>query len=274
MKIEFTKMSGAGNDFVLVDNRAALISDKAAVARNVCDRRWGIGADGLLLIERSERAAYRMMYYNADGSYGGMCGNGGRCVAKYAVLQRIAPAQHSFEALDHVYGVLVEGESVRLSMKDPVDLRLRTKISVLRKKLVVHYVDTGSPHVVVPTENLTRNRKGLSSVDVVGLGTLIRFHKAYMPKGTNVNFVELAGKGTLKIRTYERGVEAETLACGTGSIASAVVGALIWDLKPPVRIIPASTVPLSVDFELGQKQVRNVTLTGPATVVFKGEIDA
>ncbi|MGB2868968.1 MAG: diaminopimelate epimerase [Bacteroidota bacterium] len=270
MKIEFTKMSGAGNDFVLVDNRSNLISDRSATARAICDRRWGVGADGLLLIERSEKASYKMMYYNADGSYGGMCGNGGRCVARYAVLQRIAPQEHAFEALDHIYDVSLHNDNIRLSMKDPADFRLNLKLSVLRRRITCHFVDTGSPHVVVPVQSLPRSRGGLSSVNVPVLGKLIRFHKAFTPNGTNVNFIELIDGTSLKIRTYERGVEAETLACGTGAIASAVVGALIWDLKPPVKIVPASSVPLSVDFIVRGKHVEKVTLTGPATVVFTG----
>lgn len=272
MKIEFTKMSGAGNDFVLVDNRSNAISDRSASARILCDRRWGVGADGLLLVERSEKADYKMMYYNADGSYGGMCGNGGRCVARYAIVKGIANREHSFEALDHVYHVAVQNDAIRLSMKDPMDFRLNMRLSVLRKRLTVHYVDTGSPHVVVPAKGLTR--KGLNFVDVAGLGKMIRFHRSFVPKGTNVNFIEVVDKSTLKMRTYERGVEAETLACGTGSIASAVVAALVWDLKPPIKIIPASSVPLSVDFVREGSRVTNVSLTGPATIVFTGALDA
>ena len=273
MKIEFTKMSGAGNDFVLVDNRSNLIKDGSGTARTICDRRWGVGADGLLLIERSAKANYKMMYYNADGSYGGMCGNGGRCVARYSVLQGIAPQEHAFEALDYVYKVSLENDSIRLSMKDPTDFRPNLELSVLRRKITAHFVDTGSPHVVVPVQSLTKSKRGLNSVDVQGLGKLIRFHKAFSPKGTNVNFIELLDRSSLKIRTYERGVEAETLACGTGSIASAVVASLIWDLKPPVKIMPASSVPLSVDFTVEGKRVTNVTLSGPAKVIFTGVMD-
>jgi diaminopimelate epimerase len=265
-------MSGAGNDFVVIDNRSRKIRDGRKAARILCDRRWGIGADGLLLLERSRIAAYRMMYYNADGSYGGMCGNGGRCIALYAVANRIAPRKHRFEARDHIYAASVHGTQVELAMKDPRALRLRRTIRLGGKSVEVSQVDTGSPHVVVSCKSLGRG-ESLRKLDVAGLGKRIRYHRGFIPSGTNVNFIERGKGNSLYIRTYERGVEAETLACGTGSIASAIIASRLWDLRSPVSVIPASGKILRVEFEDDGKNFANIRLVGPATVSFHGLFD-
>ncbi|MEX1277074.1 MAG: diaminopimelate epimerase [Bacteroidota bacterium] len=273
MTIQFTKMTGAGNDFVVIDNRSGRITKGSILARKLCDRRWGIGADGLLLLEKSTRGAYRMMYYNADGSYGGMCGNGGRCIALYAVKKRIAPKNHSFEALNHIYQVSVASpERVSLRMKDPFDLRLNFMLPFQGKRVKASYVNTGSPHVVIPVRALGIRGLKIESVDVTGLGREIRYHKAFQPSGTNVNFIELVSSKRLKIRTYERGVESETLACGTGSVASAIIASrLFHKMKPPITILPKSRSPLIVDFDLKGDLPENVTLQGPAKIVFEGK---
>ena len=271
MVIEFTKMSGAGNDFVVIDNRDRKINDAPAAARKLCDRHNGIGADGLLLLEESPAASYRMMYYNADGSYGGMCGNGGRCISAFAVEAGIATQKHDFIALEHVYRAEVAGDRVRLSMKDPKDMRKSVVLPMGKKRLTVFSVDTGSPHVVVQAKKVSR--KGLDAVDVVGLGSMIRYHRKFHPAGTNVNFVEISGTSSLRIRTYERGVEAETMACGTGSIAAAVYGVSMEGLRLPVRVLPRSGQELLVDFDLGGEQIRKVLLSGPAVTVFRGVVE-
>ncbi|MEX0602171.1 MAG: diaminopimelate epimerase, partial [Bacteroidota bacterium] len=174
MKIPFTKMSGAGNDFVVVDNRGGVIQDGSAWARKVCDRRWGIGADGLLLLEKGEVGSYRMMYYNADGSYGGMCGNGGRCIARYAVLQALAPDRHQFEALGYLYSAEVVGESVCLSMKDCTEIRTDLVLPIGRRKVKAFFLNTGSPHVIIPLRGGGRNGVMLDRLDVMTLGRKIR----------------------------------------------------------------------------------------------------
>lgn len=273
MTIPFTKMTGAGNDFVVIDNRSARITKGSALARKLCDRRWGIGADGLLLLERSRRGAYRMMYYNADGSYGGMCGNGGRCIALYAVKKRIAPRRHSFEALKHIYDVRIVSDSdVSLRMKDPVDLRMNFMLPIRGKRIKVSYVNTGSPHVVIPVRNLSDRDLSLNTLDVQSLGREIRYHKAFRPLGTNVNFIEMVSGKRLKIRTYERGVEAETLACGTGSVASAIIGSTLFEMSLPITILPKSRSPLIVDFERKGGLPVDVTLQGAAEIVYSGEV--
>ena len=270
MKIEFTKMTGAGNDFVVIDNRWGLIKDGPAIARSLCDRRWGVGADGLLLIEPSARASYKMMYYNADGSYGGMCGNGGRCLAQFAFVHTLADAEHDFEALDYVYNASVSSKLVMLTMKSPKDLKLNLLLPNGNKRIKAHYVDTGSPHLVIPVSQLKRD---VDSVPVVMMGRKFRYEKKFLPDGTNVNFVQKIDTNRLRIRTYERGVEDETLACGTGSIASAIIAHAIWAMEPPITVVPKSGVELGVDFQHAGRTYRNVRLTGPATILFTGSID-
>lgn len=273
MNLKFTKMSGAGNDFVVVDSRDCGIRNGARLARKLCDRRWGIGADGLLVLERSRKAAYRMMYYNADGSYGGMCGNGGRCIAWFAVSSNIAPANHTFEALDYIYDAEVSDKAVILKMKKPRDLQIGKEIKLSARTMKVAFVDTGSPHVVVTVKDVGRKKNLLSSLDVIGLGREIRYHEAFEPAGTNVNFIEAAGGNSIRIRTYERGVEDETLACGTGSIASALVSSILWKLKSPVTVLPRSGRQLRVYFERKGLDFENVKLKGPAEVVFTGCVE-
>ncbi len=273
IKTAFTKMTGAGNDFVVIDNRSKKIKNRSRVARILCDRHWGVGADGLLLIERSRSASYRMMYYNADGSYGGMCGNGGRCVAQYAALHRLAPRKHSFEALNHVYNVDVRKWEVVLTMKDPQDLRLHKKLVLGSQTIDFSSADTGSPHVVIPTENLKHYCTSLENLDVPKLGREIRSHEDFKRSGTNVNFIEKQRANSLEIRTYERGVESETLACGTGSVASALIASRLWNMRSPITVIPKSGHALRVEFDEAVDRLSRVRLAGPAKVVFEGNVE-
>jgi diaminopimelate epimerase len=274
MKISFTKMSGAGNDFVVIDNRIGVIRRRSAAARKLCDRRWGIGADGLLLLEKSQKAAYQMMYFNADGSYGGMCGNGGRCIARFAVDRGLAKPDHTFEALNYLYRVKVEpNKKVTLWMKDPKDLQLDIVLRLSGRTMKVHYVDTGSPHVVIPLEELRRRGLKLEDIDMDSIGHEVRYHKRFFPQGTNVNVIELRHHKTIGIRTYERGVEAETLACGTGSVAAALIAHQVYRIKSPVRVEPRSGVRLLVAFEAKEGKYTEVQLMGPAVSTFDGEIN-
>ena len=266
-------MTGAGNDFVVIDNRARRIRDGSRAAKLLCDRRWGIGADGLLLLEKSRKASYKMMYYNADGSYGGMCGNGGRCIARYAVRHRLAARTHDFEALDYIYRAKVRGCEVELAMKDARNLKIGMEIGIGGVTMNVSFVDTGSPHVVVPVKDLRGASSDLGSTDVIGIGRAIRNHAEFAPEGTNVNFIERHGRNSLSIRTYERGVEDETLACGTGSIASAIVACQVWNLRAPIRVIPKSKVALWVNFDCVRGHFVDVGLRGPATELFTGVVE-
>jgi diaminopimelate epimerase len=272
MKVKFVKMTGAGNDFVVIDNRSSRIKNGPKTARMLCDRRWGIGADGLLLLQKSRRADYKMIYYNADGSYGGMCGNGGRCIASYASAHRIASRKHVFEALKYLYHVEVNSGNIILSMKDPRSLSIGDTFTLDRQIQPFSFVDTGAPHAVIVLDDLRHRPSTLDAVDLGILGPRIRHHPRFRPGGTNVNIVQRSGPRSLRIRTYERGVEAETLACGTGAIAAAIVGSRIWGAKPPVSVVPRSGIGLRIDFSEHAGRISNVRLTGPAKVVFEGEI--
>ncbi|MGH2568977.1 MAG: diaminopimelate epimerase [Bacteroidota bacterium] len=272
MKIHFTKMSGAGNDFVVIDNRSGLIKKGSSIAQQLCDRRSGIGADGLILLEQSKRADYKMVYYNADGSSGGMCGNGGRCIAFFSLEKRIAPNKHFFEALDFVYYAEVKKSHVTLRMKDPADLTTNIVLPIWGKKTKMHYLDTGSPHSVVFVKSTLRKRSVLEKIPVEQIGKQIRNHIFFQPKGTNVNFVEILNSKRIKMRTFERGVETETPACGTGAIASAIAACLVSGLKAPITVETKSNMELEVNFTKIKNSVRKVTLMGPVRILFKGEI--
>lgn len=270
MQIEFTKMTGAGNDFVVIDNRTGLVKNGPELSRIVCDRHFGIGGDGLLLLEKSTKADFRMMYYNADGSYGGMCGNGGRCIARFAHENGITGPQSTFEALDYVYRGRIQGDTVELSMKDPSKVRTGIMLPTSTGRIQCNFIDTGSPHVVIVLSDGAPGRPGLDSIDVVRIGREIREHREFAPEGTNVNFVKVEGPNRLRIRTYERGVENETMACGTGSIATAVIGAELGLVTGPVDVQVRSGSVLKVGFTKSEKGYRDVSLSGPATSVFRG----
>jgi diaminopimelate epimerase len=274
MSIPFTKMSGAGNDFVLVDNRRLVLKDDLpAFARVVSERRPGVGADGVLILEESSRADFLMKYYNSDGSFGGFCGNGGRCVARYAFLNGISSKDVAFEALGYVYRAEVQGATVRLKMKQPRDEELEATLRYGGKSLRAHILDTGAPHVVIfLDENPEIGATDLALVDVTGLGREIRYSSRFSAEGTNVNFVVVNNDGSLGVRTYERGVEGETLACGTGSVASALIASKVKGLHSPQKIIPRSKEPLVVEFLSSVNGFTDVFLEGNADIVFRGEL--
>jgi diaminopimelate epimerase len=265
--LHFTKMNGAGNDFVLLDNRAGdLALSRAQIAR-LCDRHRGIGADGLLILERAANGAdFRMRYYNADGGEAEMCGNGARCFARFA--NRVAgPLEEvSFETAAGVIGAALNGELVTLQMSRPGDLRLDLDVPVGGEKFRAHYVDSGVPHVVVPVARI-------EDVDVRSLGAALRHHPMFAPRGANANFLERRGSRSIAIRTYERGVEAETLACGTGVVASAIIFAATENIAGPIDVLVRGGDTLQVDFNREGNSFSDVTLTGPADFVFDGEIE-
>jgi diaminopimelate epimerase len=273
-QIDFLKMSGAGNDFVVIDNRRGTVTEPVAFARVVCDRRRGVGADGLLLLENSKRSDFQMKYYNADGTYGGMCGNGGRCISRFAYLKEIVASEEiKFDALDYVYRAQILNDDVKLTMKNPSDIRLSEMLPMDGLNLISHYIDTGSPHCVIFLDQNKDIRGTLRDLDVYGIGKTIRYHKSFSPNGTNVNFVERVDSNTIHIRTYERGVEAETLACGTGSIASAIMANQIGGVGAPVVVQTQGGESLQVDFQnRGMSVYEEVSLLGSAHVTFAGAI--
>jgi diaminopimelate epimerase len=265
--LRFTKMNGAGNDFVMIDNRLGDLQLSRGQIASICDRHRGIGADGILVLERAANGAdFRMRYYNADGGEAEMCGNGARCFARYASRVAGPMEKLSFETPAGVIGAELQGELVRLAMSEPKDLRLGITIGLPDRKVAAHFINSGVPHVVVPVDDL-------ENVEVRALGSAIRRHEMFAPKGANVNFFKERGERRIAVRTYERGVEDETLACGTGVVASALIFAAMKNVSGPIGVLVRGGNELQVGFEKTGDQYRNVTLTGPADFVFEGTID-
>ncbi|MDQ6913686.1 MAG: diaminopimelate epimerase [Verrucomicrobiota bacterium] len=266
-KLRFTKMNGAGNDFVMLDNRAGDVSLGAEQITRLCDRHRGIGADGILVLEKAANGAdFRMRYYNADGGEAEMCGNGARCFARFADRVTGPLQKLSFETPAGVIAAALEGEEVTLQMSEPKDLRLGIDISAAEKKFRGHYVDSGVPHVVIPVDDV-------ANVDVPGLGSAIRHDPQFAPRGANVNFLEKRGANQITIRTYERGVENETLACGTGVVASALIFAATENASSPVHVLVKGGDELRVGFTKNGGRFMTVTLSGPAEFVFDGSVE-
>ncbi|PYK36842.1 MAG: diaminopimelate epimerase [Verrucomicrobia bacterium] len=265
--LRFTKMNGAGNDFVLIDNRAGEIHLNRSQIAHLCDRHRGIGADGVLLLEKpSNRADFRMRYFNADGGEAEMCGNGARCFARFANKVAAAAAKISFETPAGVISAELMDNLVTLQMTEPADLRLNVPLRVAKEDKAIHFINTGVPHVVIPVPQV-------DDVDVQRDGAAIRCHEMFSPKGANVNFIEKRGANKIAVRTYERGVEDETLACGTGVVASALIFAATEDANGPIGVLVRGGSELQVGFEKAGTKFKNVTLTGLADFVFEGTID-
>ena len=261
MNIKFSKLSGAGNDFIVIDNRDLSINLSPAQINMLCTRRTGIGADGLILIEPSTAHAFSMKYFNADGFLGSMCGNGGRCAAYFAYTIGIPASSvkgYAFEANSNRYDAWITGsETVRLRMLAPKEFRNNIEI----EGLVCHSVNTGSPHAIIYTSNL-------KTASVSGTGRAIRNRTDIFPGGTNVNFIAITSPDSLSIRTYERGVEDETLACGTGAVAAALISHQLGKIaSTTVQVTVKSGDILEVQFNNAMDEV---FLTGPAKIVYKG----
>ncbi len=267
LMLRFTKMNGAGNDFILFDNRTRDIDlDRNQIAQ-LCDRHRGIGADGILLLEKpTNRADFRMRYFNADGGEAEMCGNGARCFARFANKIGGQKREVSFETPAGVISAELKGDLVTLRMTEPTDLRLNVNSPVVAENKTLHFINSGVPHVVIPVAKI-------DDADVRREGAAIRHHKMFSPNGTNVNFIEKRGPNKIAIRTYERGVEDETLACGTGIVASALIFAANEKSSGPITVIARGGDELRVGFEKVEGGFRNVTLTGPAEFVFEGTVE-
>ena len=265
--LSFTKMNGAGNDFVLMDNRAGDIRLNRSQIAHLCDRHRGIGADGILLLEKAaNRADFRMRYFNADGGEAEMCGNGARCFARFASKVAGAQGKISFETPAGVISAELIGDLVTLKMTEPTDLRLNIPLRIATEDKAIHFINSGVPHVVIPVSQV-------DDIDVRREGAAIRQHEMFSPKGANVNFIQKRGANKIAVRTYERGVEDETLACGTGVVASALIFAACEKINGPVGVLVRGGDELQVDFERSGEQFKNVTLTGPAEFVFEGTVE-
>lgn len=265
--MHFFKMNGAGNDFVVVDNRDGLLPLSGAVIERICDRHRGVGADGLLAVEPSQAGAdFRMRYYNADGGEADMCGNGARCFARFAArLLPTPPSTLSFETPAGLIRAGFSGDLVTVNMSDPHDLRAPVTLDVAGLgQREVHFLNTGVPHAVVFVDDV-------GALDVRTAGSSVRWNPAFSPKGANANFAQVIDPGTLILRTYERGVEDETLACGTGVCATAILHHLATGAPSPVGVKVRGGETLEVGFEIpSAEKITGVTLTGPADFVFEG----
>ncbi len=267
MKIPFWKMHGAANDFILVDDRQLTFpaQDQQWLAA-VMQRRLGVGSEGILLIQPSDKANFRMRFFNPDGGEVDMCGNGARCIARLAHEIGAAPASLSIETPAGIVRAEVLVDHVRLFMTEPKDWRLNGTLVIDGKQVTYHYVVCGVPHVMVPVTNLT-------ACDVDRIGEQIRYDKAFQPQGTNANFVQVTGPSALCVRTYERGVEGETLACGTGITACGLLAGKLGLVKAPVQVTPLSGDILQVNYTPTANGATDVTLYGPAEHVFRGELE-
>jgi diaminopimelate epimerase len=267
MVVEFTKMNGAGNDFVLIDNRAQSIALSTAQVARLCGRQAGVGADGVILLipNKLGKADWAWDFYNNDGSEAEMCGNGARCFARFIQKLTGAKDQISFETKAGVISARFHGETVTVNLTAPRDMRLNQTVALQSGKTTIHSVDTGVPHAVLFTEDADQAM-------VQPVGAEIRRHPHFAPRGTNVNFAQLLGPNFIRVRTYERGVEGETLACGTGVTASALVAAELHHFQSPVRVRVQSGAELEVSFAKSAGRHVDVCLTGPADFVFDGRI--
>ncbi len=266
--VRFWKLEGAGNDFLGLDGRAGGFKLKRQQIADLCDRRRGVGADGVLVVEKPKvrGADFRMRYYNSDGGEAEMCGNGARC---FALLARAVSGRKGNELRVQTQAGLLtlrtSGQEVQVSMTEPTKLRLGRKLVVAGRKLAVDFLNTGVPHAVLFV-------RSVRSIDVAKQGRAIRYHSAFAPSGTNVNFVEIGRGNRIHVRTYERGVEGETLACGTGVVASSILSNLRRGLRSPIMVTTRGGDHLRVGFSMVNGQARKVTLQGLARIVYTGVI--
>jgi diaminopimelate epimerase len=269
-KIRFIKMVGSGNDFVVIEKSpAASVHSPQTLAKEMCDRKFGLGADGLLLLERSRKADIRMRIINADGSEAEMCGNGARCVAVWLAAKRKKnSAKFTLETKAGIIRAEVKADCARIKLTEPRDLKLDAPILLQGRRVRVNFVNTGVPHTVIFVH-------GLDGINVGRLGRNVRFHPAFAPAGTNADFVEVAGGSEINVRTYERGVEDETLACGTGAAASAII--FIAKSRPSqsgkhsVRVRTQSGEILKIYLDQNENRFSDVWLEGRVRIVGEGE---
>lgn len=258
MKIHFYKYQGTGNDFVMIDNRnLEFPKSNTALVHHLCDRRFGIGADGLILVENAEHSDFKMVYFNADGTESTMCGNGGRCIVAFAQFLTIIDSETTFEAVDGLHYAKIENDIVHLQMID---------VAEVASHETYYFLDTGSPHHIEMVEDV-------SAIDVKDKGSKIRYGAPYFDEGSNVNFVEQISTNSIKIRTYERGVENETLSCGTGATAAAIASFEAGITNTNTIEVEVEGGMLTIAFTKHDNGYSNIFLIGSAKAVFSGTID-
>lgn len=260
-------MSGAGNDFIIIDNRHQMVVEDNlnGFIVNVCRRKMSAGADGLILIENSEQHDFRWRFFNSDGSQAEMCGNGARCAARFAHVTGIAGTSLSFETEAGVVSAQIHEDRIKVKMPNPSNPELDYPLELAKRSLQVSSINTGVPHVVVMVESV-------ADIDVVTLGREIRYHPKFAPAGTNANFVQRIKDNAIEVRTYERGVEDETLACGTGAIASALISASQFKIKSPVGVKTRSAEYLTIYFNLQKGQFDEIYMEGNARIIYTGQL--
>ena len=264
--IEFTKMSGTGNDFIVIDAfHTPLDIDWNAFAARYCPRRTGVGVDGVLLLGRSPQADFDYRIFNADGSEAEMCGNGARCAAAFALRHGFAGNDMKFHTLAGIVEARVNPDDVSVKVSKPKDLKTGIGIEIDARNEIVHFVNTGVPHTILFTKNL-------DAAPVDSLGRKIRTHPRFSPAGTNVDFIEVSGSEKIRVRTYERGVEAETLACGTGAIASAIISHATGNVPHSPVIVNMPGGSLKIDFTSRNGEYQDVWLTGEVSFIFTGTL--
>ncbi len=260
-------MSGAGNDFVMIDNRKRKLRLSRVQIAKICDRHFGVGADGLLLAKDGPKGVdYTMEYYNADGSLADMCGNGARCFARFVQhFKKSTKRQVTFMTGAGLIEARFSGSEVSINMTAPHSLQTLIKVPTTTGNWTTHSLNTGVPHAVCFVTKV-------EAIDIKQLGSEIRHHSLFKPKGTNVNFAQVTGPNSITVRTYERGVEGETLACGTGVVACAILAHALEGVAKPVKVTVRSGAVMTVDFNQKGQVYSDPTLKGPASVIFTGEI--
>ena len=268
MVLEFTKMSGAGNDFVLVDNRSGKIRLTKEQIVRLCDRHRGVGADGLMLLIpcAGGEADWAWEFHNSDGSTGEMCGNGARCFGRFVQKVTGAKGDFTFKTEAGIIKAAFSGDRVTVNLTRPVGLKLNEAVTLTTGSSTVHSLNTGVPHAVLFVPDADRAM-------VLQQGAEIRRHPHFGPRGTNVNFVQVLGPNQIRVRTFERGVEGETLACGTGVTASALVASRVHQFQSPVSVQVQGGDRLEVSFDAANGEFSNVRLSGPADFIFEGRIE-
>ena len=258
MKINFSKYNGAGNDFILIDDRENLINDNKSLISYLCNRHFGIGGDGLIILKESNNSDFEILHYTSDGNLGSLCGNGSRCAVLFAYNKDIISKKTVFRAFDGIHNAeILDNGLIKMEMKVNSDIVSNTYGT---------WLDTGSPHLVI-------EKNDTDKLDVNNEGRLIRYNDFYKEEGVNVNFVEKVSDDQFKIRTYERGVENETLACGTGSTASAICMNFLGKTNSNNITMQCKGGDLNVQFNISGKDYKGISITGPAKLVFEGVIE-
>ncbi len=261
-------MNGAGNDFVLIDNRAGRINLTRDQIVRLCDRHRGVGADGVIILiaSKSGKADWAWDFFNSDGSTGEMCGNGSRCFARFVQVTTGDTRDFTFETGAGIISAKFNGDRVTVNLTAPKDLRVGEHLQLSNGAQTVHSIDTGVPHAVLYVQDADKAM-------VTELGREIRWHKHFSPRGTNVNFVQVLAPNQIRVRTFERGVEGETLACGTGVSAAALISSRVHSFTSPVKVQVQGGDQLEVSFQEKNGGFDDVRLTGPADFVFAGKIE-